>query len=323
MKKIAFFREKRFENNNFYNTNIDENLSPFKALVDINGKENTISYDQLDSRDDKDEFIILCWLTFSLYSLLKYLILFIKYRKNRKYYVILEPIVVAPLAYSIIFHKFFEKILTWKDSLVDNNKYIKIFRPQSYYGIQEEKQFGSKKFTVLINANKWSMFHNELYSERIKIVQYFENNNKNIDVYWSWRNKPNFKQKILGFQKITWYKWRVENKIDTISSYKFNICFENMKDTPWYITEKIRDSLKAKTIPIYRWASNITDYIPENCFIDYRKYIWNNEELLNFLENMTEESYNNYIKNIEIFLDSDAARKWFDKQRAENFITYL
>lgn len=319
MKKIAFFREKRFENNNFHNTDIDKNLSPFNEIVKINGKENTISFDKLSWRYDKDEFIILCRKQLSIFCLLDYIQLFIKRRKNKKYHILLEPFVVAPLWYSNIFHTFFEKVFTWKDDLM-KKKYIKMIRPQSYFWLQEKVEFKNKRFIVLMNANKYSYFCNELYSERVNFIKYCENNNKNLDIYWSWWEKANFKQKIFGFKKFYWYKWKVDNKIKTIWNYKFNVCFENMKNTSWYITEKIRDSFKAKTVPIYWWASNITEYIPEDCFIDYRKYVWKNNELFSFLETMNEEAYDNYIKNIEIFLQTDHAKKWFDAQWAKKFI---
>ena len=36
MKKIAIFWDQRFENNNFYNLEIDKNLKPLLDLVNIN-----------------------------------------------------------------------------------------------------------------------------------------------------------------------------------------------------------------------------------------------------------------------------------------------
>ena len=76
--KIAIFWEKRFEDNNFYNLNIDKNLSPFAEIVQINGSENTISVDLLESRINKDEFVIFCFLTLSIFSICEYLKLFWK-----------------------------------------------------------------------------------------------------------------------------------------------------------------------------------------------------------------------------------------------------
>lgn len=130
--KIAIFWEKRFEDNNFYNLNIDKNLSPFAEIVQINGSENTISVDLLESRINKDEFVIFCFLTLSIFSICEYLKLFWKYPKNKKYLFLFEPRVVAPIIYWKIIHIFFNKIYTWDDSLVDNKKYFKFIWPQSW-----------------------------------------------------------------------------------------------------------------------------------------------------------------------------------------------
>lgn len=95
-----------------------------------------------------------------------------------------------------------------------------------------------------------------------------------------------------------------------------------MSDTPGYITEKIWDSFKAKTIPVYWGASNIEEYVPKNCFIDYRDFL-DLEKLNSFLSTLTEEQYYTYIHNIEAFLETENAKKWFDRDWAVNFIKEL
>ena len=60
-------------------------------------------------------------------------------------------------------------------------------------------------------------------------------------------------------------------------------------------------------------ASNITTYIPENCFIDYRKFN-SKEEMYDFLKNITEDEYQTYIENARTFLQSDKA-KLFTKEK--------
>jgi hypothetical protein len=129
--KIAVFWEKRFDNNNFYNLNIDKNLSPLLEMVKINGSQDTISVDLLESRLDKDEFIIFCFLTLSTFNIVEYLKIFWKYPKNRKYLFLFEPNVVAPISYLKLIHIFFDKIYTWNDRLVENKKYFKFIWPQS------------------------------------------------------------------------------------------------------------------------------------------------------------------------------------------------
>ena len=56
----------------------------------------------------------------------------------------------------------------------------------------------------------------------------------------------------------------------------FAICYENARDIPGYITEKIFDCFFAGCVPIY-WggAPNVTDHIPANTFIMI-KWLWVN-----------------------------------------------
>ena len=320
MKKIVLFWEERFNNNKFNDLKITRNLSPFNKLTQINWLNNTLSYNLLKN---KENFLILCFLTFWLFSISKYIQLFFKNSSNKKYLFLFEPKVISPISYNKIIHLFFNKIYTWNDDLVDNKKYFKFIWPQSFHSNLRAKQFNSKKFLTLINWNKTSFIKNELYSEREKAIRYFENNDIEFNLYWTNWNKKNIKQKIFWFKKYTSYRWRVDDKIETLSNYKFNICFENMKNTPWYITEKIWDSFKAKSVPIYWWASNIEKYIPNNCFVDFRIFNWDYKKLLDFINNINEKEYNKYISNIEEFLKTEKAQKWFDEKWANNFLNNL
>lgn len=173
-----------------------------------------------------------------------------------------------------------------------------------------------------MNANKFSLGKNELYSFREKIIRYFEAQKTEFDLYGPGWGKPNLKQRIFGYMPYPSWKGRADNKIVTISQYKFNICFENMSDTPGYMTEKIWDSFKAKTVPVYWGASNIEEYIPKSCFIDYRDFL-DFKKLESFLLTMTEVQYNEYIQNIETFIESQYAKKWFDRDWAESFLKSL
>lgn len=323
MKKLAIFWEKRFNNNNFWNLSIDKNLSPFLELQNINWKENTISCDLLKFKKNKNDYVILCFLTFSIFSIIDYIKLFIKYPKNEKYLFLFEPKVVAPISYIKVVHLFFDKIYTWNDNLVDNKKYFKFIFPQSENNILNSKDFKNKDLLTLINGNKSSFIKNELYSERENIIRYFEKNSIEFDFYGTNWNKKNLKQQIFWYKPFNSYKWKVNDKIETLSNYKFNICLENMKNTPWYITEKIWDSFKAKSVPIYWGASNIEEYIPTNCFIDFRNFNWDYEKLINYISNIDEEEYNNIILDIENFLQTEKAQKWFDEKWAIDFINNL
>ncbi len=320
--KVAIFWDELFNNNNFSNLDLDKNLSPLAEFTKKNGIENTISLNLLQKREDRDEFVIFCFLTFSIFSISEYLKMFWRYPKNKKYFFLFEPSVIAPISYWKIVHLFFTRVYTWHDWLVDKAKYFKFIWPQSWNGMKDPVSFAQKKWIVLMNANKFSFWKYELYSFREKMIRYFEKEKIEFHLYGPGWGKANLKQHILRYFPYPSWKGRVEDKIGTIAWYKFNICFENMSDTPGYITEKIWDSFKAKTVPVYWGASNITDYVPKNCFIDYRDF-WDFEKLYKFLSDMKEDEYNLYIQNIENFLQTKDAKKWFDRDWAQNFLNSL
>ena len=83
---------------------------------------------------------------------------------------------------------------------------------------------------------------------------------------------------------------------------------------PGYITEKIFDCFFAGCVPVYWGAPNITEHIPQNCFIDRRKFK-SHEELYSYIKNMPENEYQTIQMNIENYLFSEKAEPY----RAETF----
>ena len=72
------------------------------------------------------------------------------------------------------------------------------------------------------------------------------------------------------------------DKLATIRQYKFALCFEN-GSYPGYVTEKIIDCLVAGVIPVYMGAPDIEQWIPQNLFLDARR--WTSfAEMENFLK---------------------------------------
>ena len=90
---------------------------------------------------------------------------------------------------------------------------------------------------------------------------------------------------IEGKCKYNYISGAIKNKIDFLSNYKFSIAMENSKGDG-YISEKIVDSFKAGTIPIY-----YGDYLIDE-FINPKTYILINGE--NDIEKKIE-----YIKKID------------------------
>lgn len=244
-----------------------------------------------------------------------------------------ESALVTPFNYWKIFHLFFEKVYTWYDPLVDNRKYFKRLWPKSNFGIKTKpKQFNEKNFLVVINKNilpfypfkLLNFFGHELYSERIKAIEFFERVIPDkFYLYGRGWNKPkkyNLTELIFGFKKYLTYKGEVDAKIVVLSSFKYCLCFENLTDVNGYITEKIFDCFKAKCVPIYWGATDIEKYIPKNCFIDFRDF-GNYEKLLSFLNSIDENTYSKYIENIEkLLVDEKFKDTWFEEGFAQFFL---
>jgi len=82
--------------------------------------------------------------------------------------------------------------------------------------------------------------------------------------------------------------------LETIAKYKFCLCLEPMYHEMWshdWVTERLFNCLKMKTIPLYYGCYNIEDKIPEESFIDLRKFDNINEAILS-IKDIGEEEYN-------------------------------
>lgn len=256
--------------------------------------------------------------------------------REKNILIIHETPSIIPYNYMKIFHIFFTKIYTWNDEWVDNKRYFKFYIPKYSRGLNTSlKEFKNKKFLILINSNKLpfpllqilSPLGRELYSERMKAIEFFERKiPETFSLYGRGWNKPrkySLTEPIFGFKRYSTYKGEVgmDDKIELLSNFKYCICFENLTCVKGYITEKIFDCFKARCVPVYWGADNIEEYIPKDCFIDFRDFGCNYEKLLNFLNSIDEIKYNQYIKNIEKLLsDRKFVDTWFEEGFAKFFL---
>ena len=105
-------------------------------------------------------------------------------------------------------------------------------------------------------------------------------------------------------QKRPYYKGQIPDKNTEILKYRFHICSENTYDQKYsynYMTEKLPHAFHNGAIPLYMGCYNIEDMVPENTFIDLRKYVTINNgdikinnELISVVKNFTEQDFNNY-----------------------------
>jgi len=239
-------------------------------------------------------------------------------QKTKAIAILREAELINKINYNKNRHDEFDVILTWKNSLVDSQKYF--FFPSTRF-VKEQKieveNFIDRKLCVLVNSNLSSKLKGELYSHRLKAIKWFEKNHLNdFDLYgYEWdklkiqfKNRTIIKSKFLAPKRLS-YKGTVDNKLLTMSKYKFTICFENTNNVEDYITEKIFDCFLAGTVPIYWGATNIEKIIPENCFVDFRQFS-SFEDMYTFVSNMSNKKYLEYINNINLYIDSNIAYKY-------------
>ncbi len=239
-----------------------------------------------------------------------------------------EPEMAKPEQYQKRVWDEFGLVFTHRDDLVDGKRIRKLRYPQGQGYQSELLPFNDRKFLTLINTNRYSYENNELYSLRRKAIRYFEKR-PDFDLYghgWDDRSavlsSGNVKQalkrgrvwKFLTDLRVltksySSYRGSVEDKYETMSRYRFSISFENTKESPGYISEKIFDSLSTGTVPVYFGAPNITDYVPAACFIDLRKFD-SFHDLERYMERMSKQQFDELQQAGQEFIRSREFEAW-------------
>lgn len=203
-------------------------------------------------------------------------------------------------------HKYFCKIFTYQQDLIDNIKYFKT--NYSFDFIDKVSKFNitafkEKKLITLIANNKTIDSPLELYSERVKAIRWFERNQPNhFDLYGNgWNVYKGRLHYFLTKKMFPSCRGKIDNKVKILNKYKFCICYENAHSIPGWITEKIFDSFFAGTVPIYFGCKNITDYVDKNCFINFTDFD-SYSDLFHHINTISEIEYESYIYNIYQFL---------------------
>lgn len=203
-------------------------------------------------------------------------------------FVIFEPPVVEPRLYRALpeLTAAFERVYVHNTegdgySLkgVDQSRLRKLYWPQPHKDVltdfwnREER----RRRIVMINGNhKPVSYSGELYSKRIEALAALSIFGT-VDLYgrgWEkWWSRSSMWLPYWQHQRALMliYKGACISKYEVLSLYDFALCFENMS-MKGYITEKIFDCLYAGTIPLYLGAKDIADLIPEDVYIDCRRF---------------------------------------------------
>jgi hypothetical protein len=204
-----------------------------------------------------------------------------------------------------------------------------------------------RQFLVMINGNKLPRIPwQELYTERLRALAFFHRfgeielyglgwqeppyrvgktwvpytfralHRKGVQLYWRYvRDHPLWKAAREA------YRGPARSKRETLGRYTFALCFENMILKSW-ITEKIFDCFYAGTVPIYWGAPDITDHVPNDCFIDMRQFA-SYEELRSYLKSLGEGDVHRYKEAARDYLRSPQAYPFSKRAFVEIFTRIL
>lgn len=304
----------KFCNNEIFNPDSDTNknglaepYADLKAYMNENGHTiNTI--DMYSDLSQVDFFLFFDWDDQWIFNLIK------KGYACKMVYCNAEPPTVRKLNTEQglkELKKYFQYIMTWNKDFVDNKRVFYRTIPYNFVEHIDTVPYTQKKLLTSISANKKSDYKDELYTERERLITYFENEIPDqFDMYGVGWDKENHKS----------YKGSPDSKFDTYNNYKFAIAFENTKNVRGYITEKIFDCLTGGIVPIYYGADDILDYVSSECFIDYRKFGSLNL-LKEYLLNMSKQEYEKYLDAAKKVVLSDELQFHFSgKMYAQNII---
>lgn len=234
----------------------------------------------------------------------------------------------------------YRKIFTWNDALVDGVRFIKMNFPNPMVVPEVDGGASRDRFCCLIAGNKTLATGDvrNLYPERVKAIRWFEQHAlQDFDLFGIGWNMPvlhrglagKIERRIFGaldsFVKLRpfpSYRGRVEHKRDVLMRTRFAICYENVRDLPGYITEKIFDCFFSGCVPVYWGANNITDHIPADCFIDRREFS-DTAAVYAFLKTITDQEFRGYQQRIVEFLQSDAAYPFSSEYFAETIVSTI
>lgn len=258
--------------------------------------------------------------------------------------VLQEPPVIRADNYDVGKHGHFHKVWTWKKELCERDpvKYKHYYLPNQLRFSRSSKSFKDRKLLCLINSFMFSVHPRELYSERIRVIRWFEQNapqdfdligvewdkplftghlsKLNLGIRFFYRRIPAFKHlKVKRFPSFIGPNRK--SKGLTLQDYRFSIAYENSIETD-YLSEKIFDCLFAGTIPIYLGTPNVLESIPANCFIDKRNFK-TYDELYKYISGMSEKEHNGYVDAIEAFIRSPKAQPFSAETYAENFVKHF
>ena len=220
-----------------------------------------------------------------------------------KHLVVLEPQMADPCAWDVNVIKAYETYITW------NSKFAKMLRT---CGLLKDTKIIEVKGSVFCNhyaqLTEWPTYEdrenrlcimNKLYQMggegEITLLREDATNilSKYMTVHVYAPRESKWGGKCYQGELRSPIHHSHELQLKVMSLYSFVLCFESTYHELWshgFMTERLFNAFKTKTVPIYYGCYNIQDYVPKDLFIDYREFS-GMENLANYLLSFPKERW--------------------------------
>lgn len=230
-------------------------------------------------------------------------------KRNKNYSLLqFENINVCPSNYDLNVIKQYKKVYTWNsrnynEMLLRNNidaillPGLPLFDNYDWLDEKDFIPFEEKDGICLIARHRMSAHPWDLCAKRLEVFENLQHITKHAYGKVPF-GKNNYGGVIGTIGTKETYPGSLQ-KLKVLNKYKFSIAFENLYNQfySWdYVSEKITDCFKAKTVPIYYGCYNIEKRIPNHLYIDYRKFK-NDKDLNEYLLDMPDSIFNMMIEN--------------------------
>ena len=233
--------------------------------------------------------------------------------KTKALLILREPKTVVSWNFQQEPHQYYDRVLTFRHSLVDNRRYFPYYA--SRFRIEDMLDIGeleSRRLSVMINSYLKSDDPSQLYSYRENVVRWFEANaSADFDLYghgWTSYSVPirgSWAISLPRLRRLSTYRGYSQSKLHTLNKYKFAFCIENSVEEG-YLSEKLFDALLSRCIPIYLGSPEVSKFIPNDLFVDLREYS-DFQDLHQYLTTLPHKEIKSRIHDAKDFLLSEQA----------------
>jgi len=251
--------------------------------------------------------------------------------QDRMVLVMFEPPSVCSRNFDTTLHQHFKVVLTWDPTFVDGGRYHRIYIPNpTDFPCVTMAPFSQRKLLVDISGYKFSSHERELYTERRRLVRFFEQHYpSDFDLYgedWNLSLRKYLARRVRD-RRVRWefypsYRGTVRHKWEIYPRYKFGVCYENVLDQPGYVSIKIFDCMRAGCVPIYLGAPDIATYVDAEAFIDRRNF-QSHEELAEYMAGMSEREHTGYLEAGKRYLASERFKPFLSEHFVDTVVHVL